>query len=37
MRKETEYEDEFEYEYDWGTRRNGGGSRAIAESGNLFF
>jgi len=23
MGKESEYEDEFEYEYDWGTRRRG--------------
>jgi hypothetical protein len=34
--KETEYEDEFEYEYDWGTIRKWGGSRAIAES-RIFF
>ena len=28
MGKRSEYEDEFEYEYDWGTRRSGeGGDR----------
>jgi hypothetical protein len=25
--KETEYEDEFEYEYDWGNEKERGGSR----------
>jgi hypothetical protein len=33
--KETEYEDEFEYEYDWGTIRSGGGVEG--ESGMYFF